>query len=118
MFSNKQTFLNYFNFRTGIFTYKDNKWEKMGIGYVNLLPGDKHMQLVVRAANTLGNILINTLVAEHFKAFLKGEKAMTVRFPETDKDSKTTIVQYLFKGGETDDFKKLAEHLHANVVKT
>lgn len=66
--------------RTAIFTYKDNKWEKMGIGYVNVLPGDSNKRLVVRGANTLGTIWINTHVAEHFKACLKSEKAMTVGY--------------------------------------
>ncbi|KAI6184892.1 hypothetical protein M3Y97_00645600 [Aphelenchoides bicaudatus] len=105
-----------FCMKANIFVYKEKKWEKMGVGYVNVLPGDNNKRFLVRAANTLGSIWINTHIAEHFKAFLKGDKALTVRFPEKEKDDKITIVQYLMKGGDADEFKKLGEHLNANVL--
>jgi hypothetical protein len=41
------------------------------------MPGEKK-QLLVRAATTLGTIWVNALIAEHFKAVLKNEKAITV----------------------------------------
>lgn len=84
------------------------------------MPSDdqRDNKLLIRAANTLGTIWVNTYIAEHFKAFLKGDKAMTIRFPDVSKDGKTTIVQYLLKCGNTEEMKELAKHLNANVIKT
>jgi hypothetical protein len=76
----------------------------------------KNNKLLIRAANTLGTIWVNTYIAEHFKAFLKADKAMTIRFPDVSKDGKTTVVQYLLKSGNTDEMKQLATHLNANVI--
>lgn len=121
-------------------------WEKMGIAYCNVVEKDRKKTLIVRAATTLGNIWINTLINNHFKAFTMAEKKLKVcqldnivleylasfycfkiRFPTTVKTKvkeggdevekeSIKIQQYLLTVGSPDECKKLGEYLESHDI--
>ncbi|KAI6209220.1 hypothetical protein M3Y96_00198300 [Aphelenchoides besseyi] len=114
-----------FSMKTKVFVKKDKAWEQIGVGYVNIMPGEPKKHLLVRAATTLGTIWINTLINDQFKAFKRmapnNKPVITIRFPATVENKESgkkeiLVKEYCFRAGAPAELEKLAEELSAHSI--
>ena len=69
-----------FTTKCSLHNFADGQYKKAGTGFIYIKKSDKGPQLLIRAATTLGNVLVNTYINDTFKAEKKDKDRIQVCF--------------------------------------
>ena len=67
-----------FTTKCSLHNFTDGQYKKAGTGFIYIKKSDKGPQLLIRAATTLGNVLVNTYINDSFKAEKKDKDRIQV----------------------------------------
>ena len=64
--------------KCSLFNFVSGEYKKVGVGFLHIKKTDAGTQLLIRAATSLGTVLVNTYIKETFKAEKKDKDKIQV----------------------------------------
>ncbi|KAE9553085.1 hypothetical protein FO519_003718 [Halicephalobus sp. NKZ332] len=92
-----------FTTKCSLHNFTEGQYKKAGTGFIYIKKSEKGPQLLIRAATTLGNVLVNTYINDGFKAEKKDKDRIQFSYPAVD-GMKTHLAKVVDMQGTLDYF--------------